>query len=101
MDRPSSRAWRSLPSGARPWAAGAGCHARYRGNARASASLLESITQRFRRRLPVLAVERPNLERGEIDAVDAAHIEHPAAGIEPRARERMDAAVPPEIVLRR
>src|SRR5258706_9586552 len=46
------------------------------------ATVLDTITVRLRRRLPVLAVERPNLERREIDAFDAAHIERPAAPVE-------------------
>src|SRR5690349_15357568 len=50
--------------------------------------------------LPIFPVERADLHRGEIDAVDAANIKGPAAWIESRANERMDSAMLAEIVLR-
>src|SRR5213075_3126333 len=66
-----------------------------------SALLIPAVMVRLRCGLPVHAVEGPHLERGKVDALDAAHVERPAVRVEPRAQERMDAAMPAEIVLRR
>jgi hypothetical protein len=51
--------------------------------------------------LPVFPVERADLDRGQIDAIDTAHIKSPPAWIESRPNERVDSAVLAEIVLGR
>lgn len=51
--------------------------------------------------LPVLPIERADLEGGQVDAFDAANIEGPAAGVEAGAYERVDSTVLAEIVLGR
>src|SRR5205085_4598333 len=52
-------------------------------------------------RLPILPVERADLDGGEIDAVNATHIKSPPAWVQSGANERVDSAVLAEIVLRR
>ena len=56
--------------------------------------------ERFGCRLPVLPVERSDLDGGQIDAVDATDVKGPSAWVEPRANERVDSTVLAEIVLR-
>src|SRR5882672_5723220 len=62
---------------------------------------LEAIMVGLGCRFPVLPVERADLEGGQIDTVDAPDVESPASWVEPGTNERVDPAVPAEIVLRR
>ena len=50
--------------------------------------------------LPILPVERADLDVRQVDTVDAADVESPTAWIESRTNEWVDAAMPAEIVLR-
>src|SRR4026207_1964499 len=54
-----------------------------------------------RGRLPILPVERADLDRGEVDTVDATDIEGPAARGEAGADGRGEHAMLAEIMLRR
>src|SRR5260221_4443750 len=51
-------------------------------------------------RLPVFPVERAHFDGRQIDAIDAADVEHPSARVEARAGQRVDSAMAAKIVLR-
>jgi len=59
-----------------------------------------AVPVRLGRRLPVLAVERPHLERRKVDAVDATDIDRPAARVEAGTDEGVDAALLAEAACR-
>src|SRR5262245_44017376 len=63
--------------------------------------LLDALVVRPGRGLPILAVEGADLGGRQIDALHAADIESPAARVEPGTNERVDSAMPAEVVLRR
>ena len=56
--------------------------------------------QSLGRHLPIFPVERTYFNRGQIDAIDAADVKDPSAGVEAWAGERVNSAVATKIVLR-
>src|SRR5579859_188912 len=77
MDRPSWRAWRSLPSRARLSAAGGGCRAQYLGCAQAWFSPLSGASFDQRASVVVLRLRNDLVQRAALDDAAVLHHHHP------------------------